>query len=172
MNNAEHECWWTRRGESELADDGTRVLGAGLPPSVLVRAAAALGTDLISRPSEADEYGQDIALGSLASGTTHDGCFVELRPTSPALKHALLVATLGLHEVYLGIAVDWTTVLPALIERFASGTSLRMRSDRGRLRLRLRVYPRESSFLYRALGRPLVVECVGGIGRFRRATAV
>jgi len=167
--NPEHVCWWTRGSESELADDGTHVFGAGLPLSALTRAADALGTDLSSRPSEADEYGEDIALGSLASGATHDGCFVELHPTSPALKRALLVATLELHEALPRHRVDWSPVVPALIERFASGMTLRMRSDPRRCILRLRAYPRESSFLHRALARSLVVECVGGVGRFRHA---
>ena len=90
-------------------------------------------------------------------------------PSSPALKRGLLVATLELHEAYLGIAVDWSTVVPALIEHFAAGMTLRIRSDPRRLSLGLRIYPRESSYLHRAFVRPLVVECVGGVGRFRYA---
>jgi hypothetical protein len=161
----EHVCWWSRRYESELADDGTRAIGAGLPHAVLVRAAAALGTELTTRPSEADEHGEDIAMGTFASGSTHDDCFFELHPTSPELKRALLLATLELHEEYLGIAVDWSAVLPAILERFASGMSLRMRSDPRRGKLAFRAYPRESSFLRRRFAKTVVVDCVGGVGR-------
>jgi hypothetical protein len=165
--NREHVCWWTRRSESELADDGARVFGAGLSPPVLSHAAHVLGTALASRPSETDEDGQHIALGTLASGATHDDCFVELHPASPALKRALLVATLDLHGAYLGMAVDWSEVLPTLLARFTPGTTLRLRSDAPRRRLRVRSYPRESSLLRRALARPLVVECSGGVARSR-----
>jgi hypothetical protein len=168
--NREHVCWWTRRSESELADDGIRVFGTGIAPPVLSRAADAFGTALTSRPSGTDEYGQHVTLGTLASGATHDDCFVELHPASPALKHALLVATLDLHGAYLGIAVDWSQVLPTLLARFTPGMTLRLRSDAPRRCLRVRSYPRESSLLRRALARPLVVECDGGVARLTNGT--
>jgi len=104
-------------------------------------------------------------MGTFASGATHDDCFFELHPTSPELRRALLLAALQLHEEYLGTAVDWSGVLPALLEHFASGMSLRMRSYPRRGKLAFRAYPRESSFLRRRFAKTEVVDCVGGVGR-------
>src|SRR5947209_10462162 len=111
----EHVCWWTRRKQSEITDDGTSISGAGLPRPCLESAARLLGCNLTARPSATDEYGEEIALGTFASGWTHDDCFFQLLPVSPKLKEALLESLLELHARYLGRDVDWTRVVPALL---------------------------------------------------------
>jgi len=76
----DHNCWWARRRETELCDDGLSVSGAGVPLDCLREAAAVLGVRLHNSPSAADECGEDIILGDIASGATHDDCFFKLLP--------------------------------------------------------------------------------------------
>jgi hypothetical protein len=123
-----------------------------------------LGSKLTARPSEADEYGEEVTVENVASGSTHDGCYFCLEPVSPQLKDALLRSVLELHSRYIGTEVDWSRVLPELHERLGTGKTLRLRSIARQQRLSVRSYFHGSGVLTRVLTRPLRIECAGGVG--------
>jgi hypothetical protein len=107
-----HECWWTRHCQSELTDVGDVITGGGCPREVLEHVASLLGTELRARPSEGDEYGEEISLGAVASGSSHDGCFFALRPLTNPLKRAVVASVLDLHATDRSIGLgSWTVWL-------------------------------------------------------------
>ena len=140
-------------------------MGAGCPREVLEHLAGALGADLHGRPSDTDEYGEEIALGSMASGSSHDGCFFALSPSSTRLKRAVVASVLDLHATYLDRQVDWSGVLDGVAARLIPGVSLRMRARPRERRLTIQCYPRTGGFLRRLLAQRLIVECGGRRGR-------
>ena len=163
----EHSCWWTSRKESEISDDGACLSGAGICPRAIERAAFLLGSTLTRRAATDDEYGESIAIDKLADGGVHDGCFFWLRPPSLSLKVAVLQSLLELHSSYLGVIVEWSAVVPAILERFHAGMTIRLRSDAKRQCLLIRAYPKGSKLIARLRARPVRVECAGGVGLLR-----
>jgi hypothetical protein len=154
-----HDCWWTRTHRSELTNTGDAIVGAGCPREVLEHAAGRHGTELRERPSEDDEYGQEVSLGAVAGGLSHDDCFFELRPVSVSLKRLVVGSVLELHATYLGKEVDWSGVVEPLAERLAPNTSMRIRSRVREQRLAIRVYPRGSGLLRRLVAKAVLVDC-------------
>jgi len=159
-----HDCWWTRHYQSEITHVGGAIAGAGCPREVLEYAADLLGTKLQAQRSEADAYGDELSLGGIADGASHDDCFFELQPLSARLKQALMAAVLDLHATYLGRPVDWSGVLHGLVERLGPDVSLRVESRPGRQQLAIRAYPRTAGFLSRAFAKVVVVDCAGPRG--------
>jgi hypothetical protein len=162
----DHECRWTRFRRTELSHRGQSVSGAGVPTAVLRNAALSLGPMLSSRPASDDPYGEEISLGQVAKGATHDGCFFRLEPASIELKRALLGAALDLHSYYLGLDVDWSRVLPALLDRWGPDVTVRMRSIPVTKQLRVRVHGAGAGLLARLFARPLRVNCSTGVAVF------
>src|SRR5215471_8410332 len=157
-----HNCSWTRRRRSGLVVSEGKLAGAGVPREVLEHVGAALGVQLQARPSNTDEYGEEITLGDIASGAAHDGCFFALGPPSPSLERALMAAVLDLHATYLGAAIDWSGVLDRLVEKLAPNTTLRFRSRPARRKLVLRVCPSGTGFLRRATSPRIEIDCSDG----------
>lgn len=157
-----HDCRWTRRKESEISDDGVSLHGAGVPPHVLEGTAEALGCRLEREPSVDDEYGSAIVIGTVARGAIHDGCFFRLDPVSASLKRALVESLLELHATYLGTSFDRGAIRPVVLERFDTGTTIRLRSDSKRRCLTLRRYPTDSGFWARLRARPLRLRLTAG----------
>ena len=124
----DHQCWWTRRHLTELSERESRLYGVGVPIEALTMAAAELGAALSRRPSATDEYGDDIVLGDVATGGTHDGCFFGLEPVSHDLKRGLLDAVLALHAHYLGREMDWSRIRAELLDLWEPEIAIRMRS--------------------------------------------
>ena len=121
-----HTCWWTRRRESELTRDAGALGGVGLPPAALRVAAEYLGQPLSITPDPALEFDETLVIGPWR-GTLHDSCFVAFAADDPALRGALVAASLGVHAAYLkaAIAPRW---LEHLVDRLAEGTVMRFRS--------------------------------------------
>jgi hypothetical protein len=156
-----HHCWWTQNRLSELTNHGDAITGAGCPTAVLEFAAGLLSTELQRAPSQADAYGEEISIGSLASGASHDGCFFQLRPLSAPLRRAVLSGTLELHASYLGTQVDWSGVVDGLAAHLAPGMSLRIRTILRQQRLAIQAYPLGTGALRRWLTRSMYVDCTG-----------
>ena len=158
--NSDHECWWTRRRESEISHDGESLLGAGVPAAVLKQTAVALGNEWSEHPAKDDVYGTEFSLGSRARGKTHDGCFFEVSPTSPALEEALLRSVLQLHAGYLGRSLDERAILTAVLGHFGEGTTMRIRANPRRQHLSIRAYPFGSGLIARIWARRVRVNCL------------
>ena len=154
----DHECWWTRRRESEIRDHGSSLSGAGVPTGVLKEAPAVLGTAWSERPAADDEYGARIAIGAV-TGSTHDGCFFQLTPASTAVKEAVVRAALRLHGAYLGDPINERAVLPIVLEEFSTGRTIRLRTDSRRRHLTIRTYPSGAGWLARLRARRVRVDC-------------
>jgi len=161
---SEHECWWTRRHETELSDTGLGVNGAGILHSVLEHTASLLGASFGAKPSERDEYGQDVVLNPIASGATHDDCFFHLEPVSAGLKGALLQAVLELHSSYLGATVEWSHVCGQLLLQWTPGVTLRIRTFPRQRQVVVRRYRNGASILTRLVSRRLRINCASGVG--------
>ena len=161
--NLEHECWWTRRCETELSDQGSTFSGAGVLPVVVQQTASLLGASLSSNASPADEHGHEIVLHGLASGAMHDGCFIHLEPLSPALKGALLRTVLQLHSHYLQTSVDWSRVQENLLAQWTPGTTLRLRAFPSQQRVIVRRYPTGAGLLARTTARRMRIDCRSAI---------
>ena len=154
----DHSCWWTRRRESELSRAQGRINGAGLSRAVLEATAARLGHELKVRAPIDEETTEDerFTIGPW-SGTLHDGCFVECDADDPALRAALVHASLALHAFYSGIPPN-----PASVERIAGswseGTVLRFRSIPAKRTVQLKRFPLGSGWIarLRAPTEPLV----------------
>jgi hypothetical protein len=157
-----HRCSWTRRLQSELTTSKSGLAGAGLPREALEYAATSLGVQLQARQSDTDEYGEEITLGSVARGATHDGCFFVLSPASASLGHAVLGAVLDLHATYLGATIDWSGILERLRGQLTPDTTIHFRSRPNQGRLVLRAYPKGTSFLRRAMSRSIEITYVDG----------
>lgn len=155
----EHECWWTRRRETELSDHGSTFTGAGVLPGVVKQAASLLNTSLTSKASPTDDDGQEIVLDGIASGATHDGCFIHLEPMSPALKSALLRSVLQLHGEHIRTSVDWPRVHAEILAQWTPGMTLRIRAFPAQQRLVVRRYPVGAGFFARAMARRMRIEC-------------
>ena len=56
-----------------------------------------LGETWREQPSSECEYGADVQVGALATGSTHDECSFHLEPVSDALKNALVETLLQYH---------------------------------------------------------------------------
>jgi hypothetical protein len=159
----EHQCWWTRRGETELADHGGSVRGAGVPVRVLRVAATLLGAALSVNPSKSDQYGEEVVLHPVAAGATHDGCFFRLEPTSIELKRALLEAVLSLHShYYLNRHVNWSQVQTGLLEQWTTGVALRIRSFPRSGEITVRRYEAGAGLLVRLFAQSSRINCSGG----------
>jgi len=159
-----HECWWTRRHETELSDTGLGVNGAGVPRWVLEQTASLLGANFGAEPSETDEYGEEIVLHPIASGATHDACFFHLEPVSAELKRALLQAVLELHAAYLGSKVEWSQVREQLLVQWTPGVTLRIRTFPRQGHVVVRRYRNGASVLRRLASPRLRIECASGVG--------
>ena len=158
--NDDHKCWWTRRSESEIRDDGASIAGAGVPSSVLQQAAAVLGSTWSEEQSAEDEYGTRIVMGAIA-GSTHDECFFHLTPVSAPLKEAIVRVVLRLHSVYLGEPINEQAVLPLVLEQLCAGKTIRLRTDPRRRRLTIRAYVIGAGWLARLRARRLHLDCSG-----------
>jgi hypothetical protein len=157
-----HQCSWTRRRQSELVVSEGELGGAGVPREVLEHVGTALGVQMQARPSNTDEYGEEITLGDIASGATHDGCFFALGPSSPSLNRALMAAVLNLHATYLGAAIDWSEILAPLVEILVPNSTIRFRSRPARRKLVLRMYPNGAGLLRRATSPTIEIDCSDG----------
>ena len=143
----DHTCWWTRRRESELTRDAGALGGAGLPPAALRVAAEYLGQSLSITPDPALEFDETVVIGSWR-GTLHDSCFVSFAADDPALRRALVAASLGVHSTYLRAAIA-TRWVEHLAERLEESTVMRFRSMPGGRALVVRRYRRGAGWLER-----------------------
>jgi hypothetical protein len=160
----EHECWWTRRHETELSDTGLGVTGAGVLRRVLERTASLLGAGFGAEPSGSDEDGQAVVLNPIASGATHDGCLFHLEPVSPELKGALLQAVLELHSAYLDSTVEWSQACEQLLVLWTSGVTLRIRTSPRQRQVVVRRYPDGAGILRRLVSPRVRINCASGVG--------
>ena len=162
----DHNCWWTRHRLTELTHDGTKLLAAGVPRRVLETLASFLGERFSAEPSDGDEFGDDIHLGSGAGGHTHDDCFVTLEPASEELKRAALAAVLSLHARDLDQDLAWSDVHRALLEHWKPQSTLRLRSHPTRKVLTARFYRAGAGWLERYLqATEVIIDLLGQGGQ-------
>jgi hypothetical protein len=119
------------------------------------------------RPSADDPYGEDIAIGAIGAGTTHDGCFFSLAPASQELKRSLLDAVLGLHAHYLGSSVRWERVGRPLFDRWEPGLAMRFRSSPSRQTFVVRRYDAGAGLLARRVAPAITIERASGVAVMR-----
>lgn len=162
-----HDCWWTRRHETELIHRAGYLAGAGLPIDSLAVVAAGLDTRLSTRPSADDDYGLELSFGEDARGSIHDGCFFSLEPSTIELRRAVLEATLALHERYLSMTVDWSPLMPALVGMWPPETVLRLRSTPAARTLTVRSWPEGAGMVARRLAKATDIDCSTGIAQLR-----
>ncbi len=167
-----HECWWTNRGKTELVDVDGRLSGAGIPPEVLAHTALLMGEEFAERTSITDEYGKDVCLGAVVTGSIHDDCFIILEPASVSLKRALLESVLALHSSYLAKDVDWSAVLGPLMELWMPGTTLSIRANDRRCRVSVQSFRNGATFIEKLFKRLVIVDCATGVGLLNRTATV
>lgn len=159
------DCWWTRHRQSEITDAAGKLIGAGCPREVLEHAAGLLSTSFHTGPSHTGDYDEVISLGAFAGGTSHDDCFFELGPRAEDLTRAMVEAVLALHGTYLGRAVDWSPIVNEILDRLRPEFTVRMRSRPEKQVLEVRAYPRDASFMNRALTKAMILDCSGSKAR-------
>jgi hypothetical protein len=91
-----------------------------VPTQVLKQTADHLGTDWSERPTADNERGTQVAIGTIASGTTHDGCLFHLTPASVGLKEVLVPSVLRLQSSYIGGSMNQAAVLRVVLGPFAT----------------------------------------------------
>lgn len=139
MIEPDHVCAWTRRRRSVLRRVEGSLGGAGIPRTVIEAVARRLGIEMSSAIDPTDEYTELLTVGPW-HGTLHDGCFVHLEVDEPAVRAALVEASLELHEAYLGAHLG-ASALVAATDWLADGTELLLHSMPLLRELRLRAYP-------------------------------
>ena len=164
----EHDCWWTRRRETELSQHGDELRGAGVPFHVLKQSEAALEVPLTSCPSAEDEYGEDIELGTIARGGTHDDCFFWLEPASTSVKQTILESVFHQHSFYLGRDVDWAAVRQSVLALWVPAVTLRIRSFPRREEVSIRRWANAAGFWERRFCESHRIWCDSGVARLAR----
>jgi hypothetical protein len=162
-----HACWWTRRRETELVDYDGELSGAGITAEVLARTAVLVEGEFTVRPSTRDEYGKDVFLGAVVTGSTHDDCFFRLAPCSARLKRALLESVLALHSSYLRKDVDWSGAVNSLLHLWMPGTTLRIRANDRHCRVSVQSFRTGATFFERLFNKSRIVDCATGVGLLR-----
>ena len=97
MIEPDHVCAWTRRRRSVLRRVEGSLGGAGVPRAVIEAVARRLGVEMSSAIDPTDEYTELLTVGPWR-GTLHDGCFVHLEVDEPAVRAALVEASLELQD--------------------------------------------------------------------------
>ena len=166
-----HECWWTHRGVTELVDVDGKLSGAGVPPEVLTHTAALIGEEFTARPSPTDDYGQEVFLGAVVTGATHDDCFFQLVPASVGLKRPLLESVLALHSSYLAKNIDWSGVVDPILELWMPETTLRIRANDRHHRVSVQSYSAGATFFEKLFSKSRIVDCATGVAILRPSAA-
>jgi hypothetical protein len=158
-----HHCWWTRRRLTQLSEQRQHLHGAGVPVAVLKLAADKLGAAFSTRQSTSDEDGEEVAIGDLASGATHDACFFSLEPVTLELKGAVLDAVLDLHAHYLGRDVDWSRIRGTLIDQWRADVTVRIRSFPARGQVTVRRSVAGAGLVSRLFAPSTRIDCSSGV---------
>ena len=147
MIGTAHNCWWTRRHQTDLTRTKDGFRGAGIPIEIFRDLSSRLRVALEVRQVAEDT--SSIALGQWAEGEIHDECFVTVRSNSPECGSVFLRSILGLHSHYLGAEITWDSVASELDAPLARGFTVRLKSRPASKEVVVLQYPPGASVITR-----------------------